>query len=390
LLLQSQALYETTEAYIGKLVNTILLGDVCLSRGELQQAALYFRQALTTYEQPGLTRFQSRFEPGAGQEIYHQQVALYGLAALFYEWNELEVAQQYLQEALQNPSHQFFRVLTPGLLLQVRLLLARGEGQVAQERLGKLAAQELRPEVLREIDLCQAYLAFKRGELTKVEQWAASYEQEAEPPALTMREEEALLLARLCIKKGQPDAALDVLAPWKQEARGAQRQHSELQILALEALAYGAKGAQMLARETLLQALRLARPENYQRLFLDEGPVMEALLKTLLPGVQEGALASYVQTLLRSFPRVHIGQEASPSSHAFPVRATSLLSEPLTQRESEILRLLAVGASNQDIANQLVIALATVKKHVSSVLSKLGAHNRAEAIVRAREQCLFD
>jgi len=390
-LLQGQALYEATQAFIGKLVNTALLGDVCLSRGELQQAARYFHQSLITLdEQPGISRLQSRLETGAGQEIYYEQVALYGLAALFYEWNDLEAAQHYLQGALQNPYHQFFRILTPGLLLQVRLLLARGEGQAAQERLGKLVVQELRPEALREIHLCQAYLAFKRGELAKVEQWAASYELEAEPPALSRREEEALLLARLRIKEGQPDAALDVLAPWKQEARGAQRRHSELQILVLEALAHEAREAQMLARETLLQALRLARPENYQRLFLDEGPVMEALLKTLLPDMRKEALASYVRTLLHAFPRERLRQEVAPSSRAFPSSRTSLLSEPLTQRELEILRLLAVGASNQDIANQLVIALATVKKHVSNVLSKLGAHNRAEAVARARAQCLFD
>ena len=67
-----------------------------------------------------------------------------------------------------------------------------------------------------------------------------------------------------------------------------------------------------------------------------------------------------------------------------------LLIEPLTQRELEVLRLLADGASNQDIANQLIISLATVKKHVGNVFSKLGARNRVDVIARAREQRLFD
>lgn len=383
LFLQSQALYETTEAYIGKLVNTVWLGDVCLSRGELQQAALYFRQALTTYEQAGLTRLQPGQETGAGQEIYHQQTALYDLAALFYEWNELEVAQHYLQEALQNPTHQLFRVLTPGLLLLVRLLLARGEGQAAQEHFGKLTVQELRPEALREIHLCQAYLAFKRGDLAKVEQWAASYKQEAEPPALTSREAEALLLARFRLAEGQPDTALDLLAPWKQEAQRTQRLHSELQILVMEALAHEAKGAGMRARETLLQALWLARPEHYQRLFLDEGPAMAALLNTLLPDTGEKELTQYVRTLLRAFSK-----EGKPSSPAGS--EPSLLIEPLTPRELEVLRELADGATNQDIADRLVVSLATVKKHVSTILSKLGARNRVDALARAREQRLFD
>lgn len=391
LLLQSQALAEATGSYIGKMANTILLGDGCISQGQLQQAARYFRQALTILDdQPGFTRLQIRLKLGASEEPYYEQLALYSLVALFYEWNDLQMAQQYLQDALQESFHSLLLILTPGLLLQVRLLLARGEAQAARERLGELVVQELRPEVLREIHLCQAYLAFRCGELAKVEQWAATYEQEAEPPALSKREEEALLLARFRLAGGQPDTALDMLAPWKQEARRTQRLHSELQILVLEALAHEVKGARMLARETLLQALRLAQPENYQRLFLDEGPAMAALLKILVPDTREKELTQYVRTLLHAFSRAQTGEEGAPSSRAFPSSGPSLLVEPLTQRELEVLRLLADGASNQDIANQLVIALATVKKHVSNVFSKLGARNRVDAIARAREQRLFD
>ena len=384
LLLQSQALAEATVSYIGKMANTILLGDGCISRGELQQAARYFRQALTILDdQPGFTRLQIRLKLGASEEPYYEQLALYGLAALFYEWNDLQVAKQYLQDALQEPFHPLLLILTPGLLLQTRLLLARGEAQAARERLEELIVQELRPEVLREIHMCQAYLAFKSGELAKVEQWAATYAPEAEPPTLAKREAEALLLARFRLAEGQPDTALDLLAPWKQEAHSTQRLHSELQILVLEALAHEAKGARMLARETLLQALRLARPEHYRRLFLDEGPCLAALLNTLLPDTGEKELTQYMHTLLRAF-----SEEGFPSLCA--VSEPSLLIEPLTQRELEVLRLLADGASNQDIANQLIISLATVKKHVGNVFSKLGARNRVDAIARAREQHLFD
>ena len=383
-LLQSQALAEATVSYIGKMANTILLGDGCISRGELQQAARYFRQALTLLDdQPGFTRLQIRLTLGVGEEPYYEQVALYGLAALFYEWNDLQVAQQYLQDALQEQFHPLLLILTPGLLFQTRFLLARGEAQAARERLEELIVQELRPEILREIHLCQAYLALRCGELVQVEQWAASYAQQAELPVLCKREAEVLLLARFRLAEGQPDAALDLLAPWKQEAHSTQRLHSELQILALEALALEAKGARMRARETLLQALRLARPEHYRRLFLDEGPAMAALLNALLPETGEKELTQYMRTLLRAF-----AEEGKPASRA--VHEPSLLVEPLTQRELEVLRELADGASNQDIANRLFISLATVKKHVSNVFGKLGARNRVDALARARERGLFD
>lgn len=380
-LLQSQALAEATVSYIGIMANTILLGDVCISRGELQQAAHYFRQALTTLDnQPGLTRHQIRLKLGAGEEPYYEQLALYSLAALFYEWNDLLAAQRYMQEALQKPFHTLFFILTPGLLLQVRFQLACGEVQAAQQCLGELIVQERRPEILRELHLCQAYLAFKSGELAKVDHWAATYAQEAELPSLFRREEEVLLLARFRLTQGQPDTTLELLTPWKLEARKTQRLHSELQILVLEALAHEAKGARTLAREVLLQALRLARPENYQRLFLDEGPAMAALLKTLAPDTREKELIQYVRTLLHAFSK-----KGKPS-----IREPSSLVEPLTQRELEVLRLLTDGASNQEIADHLIITLATVKKHVGNVLSKLSARNRVDAVARARAQHLFD
>jgi LuxR family transcriptional regulator, maltose regulon positive regulatory protein len=384
LLLQSQALAEATGSFIGKMANTILLGNGCISRGELQQAARYFHQALTTLDdQPGFTRMQIRLTLGAGEEPYYEQLALYGLATLFYEWNDLQRAQQYMQEAMQKPFQTLFFVLIPGLLLQVRLQLACGKVQAAQQRLEERIVQELRPEILRELHLCQAYLAFRCGERAKVEQWATTFAQEAEHSSLLRREEEILLLARFRITEGQPDTVLDLLASWKQEAHRTQRLQSELQILVVEALAFEAKGARLRARETLLQALRLARPEHYHRLFLDEGPAMAALLNTLLPDTGEKELTQYVRTLLRAF-----SEEGRPSSRAGS--EPSLLIEPLTQRELEILRELADGASNQDIADRLVISLATVKKHVSNVLSKLGARNRVDAIARAREQRLFD
>ncbi len=108
------------------------------------------------------------------------------------------------------------------------------------------------------------------------------------------------------------------------------------------------------------------------------------------------ALVSYAQTLLEAFERKQCGD---PTEKTIPLVSTtrvhplsqdaSLPIEPLTQREQEVLLLLADGASNQDIANQLVVSLATAKKHVASILSKLGAENRTQAIARARSHFLL-
>ena len=111
------------------------------------------------------------------------------------------------------------------------------------------------------------------------------------------------------------------------------------------------------------------------------------------------ALASYAHTVLAACAceqRQIVQQEIIPPvSKALPPTSSpssqvaQQLLEPLTQREQEVLHLLADGASNQDIANQLVVSLATAKKHVASILSKLGAENRTQAIARARSHSLL-
>src|SRR5262249_25892808 len=147
--------------------------------------------------------------------------------------------------------------------------------------------------------------------------------------------------------------------------------------------------------------------EGYLRVFLDAGEPMQQALRALLKTSHirasispvPSALASYAHTVLAAFEREQ-RQEATqetipPVSRALPTTSSSSsqtaqqLLEPLTQREQEVLRLLAEGASNQEIARQLVVSLATVKKHVANILSKLGVENRTQAVVRARSLSLL-
>ena len=137
------------------------------------------------------------------------------------------------------------------------------------------------------------------------------------------------------------------------------------------------------ARTSLIRALRLAQPENYQRLFLDEGHALATLLRSTLEDMQEPELSAYAQRLLQAFEQVQV-QTSFPGTSA-----PSQLIEPLTSQEQRVLRLMAEGASNQQIANQLVISLATARKHVSNILGKLGATNRTQAIALARQYALL-
>ncbi len=123
----------------------------------------------------------------------------------------------------------------------------------------------------------------------------------------------------------------------------------------------------------------LAEPEGYIRLFVDEGPPMEELLRRAR---SSDVAPNYLSKLLAAFP-VEESQISAPSPHA----STShrLLVEPLTEREMELLRLVAAGLTNVEIAEKLFLSLGTVKKHLNNIFGKLDVGNRTQAIARARE-----
>jgi len=168
------------------------------------------------------------------------------------------------------------------------------------------------------------------------------------------------------------------------------------------ALAQRALGQNAVAMATLERALALAEPENYTRLFLDGGEEMQLLILDfrLLIEKRSGSteshnhLSNYLDRLLAAFPAPTRPLAATPISNqqhlyraadAVQVSAVSNLLEPLSDRELEVLRLLAAGLSNSQIADRLVVAVGTIKTHVHNIYGKLGAQNRAQAVTRAAE-----
>ena len=128
----------------------------------------------------------------------------------------------------------------------------------------------------------------------------------------------------------------------------------------------------------------LACPQGYVRVFADEDAPMAALLGRLVAAQRTGQAAAgvplgYLARLQRAFGAGQPSPQPGPSG----------IVDPLTSRELEVLRMLAMGRSNQAIASELVVTLDTVKKHVGHILGKLGAANRTEAVARARELSLI-
>jgi LuxR family maltose regulon positive regulatory protein len=133
----------------------------------------------------------------------------------------------------------------------------------------------------------------------------------------------------------------------------------------------------------LERALSLAEPGGYIRLFADEGPSMARLLRE---AAAHGFAPKYIAKLLAAFAAKTPGEQRTPETASFPsVSAQSSLVEPLSERELEVLRLLAAGLSNPEIAQELYIAVSTVRSHAKSIYGKLNVHGRWEAVQRAQE-----
>jgi LuxR family maltose regulon positive regulatory protein len=159
-----------------------------------------------------------------------------------------------------------------------------------------------------------------------------------------------------------------------QVAEAAGQTGNVIELLALKALALQTQGQPTQAMTTLEHALALAEPEGYLRIFVDEGKPMELLLQRLK--AEDGRIKDYVDKLLSAFGE----RILHPSS-----LIRQPLFEPLSERELEVLRLIADGLSNAEIAQRLVIAQGTVKRHINNIYGKLGVQSRTQAVARSRE-----
>jgi LuxR family maltose regulon positive regulatory protein len=185
-----------------------------------------------------------------------------------------------------------------------------------------------------------------------------------------------IALAQVWLSQGQPDKALPLLEHALQSAQMVGRLGNALNILAVKAVVYHAQGDREKAFGTLEQALELAEPEGYVRVFVDQGAPMARLLRRMLA---RSSRPNYVHHLL----------EALGEPVKIEPRIASKLIDRLSPRELEVLRLIVDGATNKTIADELVLTVNTVKRHISNIFGKLEVSNRAQAIARARQLDLF-
>jgi LuxR family transcriptional regulator, maltose regulon positive regulatory protein len=235
--------------------------------------------------------------------------------------------------------------------------------------------------VLTQVAVEQVQLWLIQGKREEATPWAQTRKQRKQSLPRYIREQEDLAEARLLLAEERPGEAMELLDRLLPEAKVAGQGNHVNKILVLQALVHQARDDSQQALAVLEHAVSLAEPAGYVRVFLDEERPMEPLLTRLLSST---AFPEYVRTLLIAFE--HSTPAAPPaSSEERESKVPQLLAEPLSERELEVLRLMAGGVSNREIAQELVIAVNTVKRHTSNILAKLGASNRTQAVAQARE-----
>jgi LuxR family maltose regulon positive regulatory protein len=237
------------------------------------------------------------------------------------------------------------------------------------------------------VDQVRLWLAC--GELNRAARWVEQLEVMPPPFTSFARERQEVALARVLLAQDQPTAALQRLEPALQRAAAGQRWGHVIEIRLLQARAYQMLHEELQALSVLAETVHLAEPEGYIRSFVEEGATMVMLLTKLREVRRKDGPTPYLDRVLAAFPKLSQMPASQAKSMAKQPPGQPLF-EPLSERERQVLQLLAQGRSNQEIAQTLVIVLDTVKRHVSHIFSKLGVTNRVQAAKQARELGLLD
>ena len=309
-----------------------------------------------------------------------------GMGELLYERGDLDEARRYLEEGIERGKRGGeVKILVCGYIHLARVLMARGDAAGAYALIQEANRLALRWPL---VGAWQARLSLAQGDVESAVRWAREYER-TEDYQRHERNFERITIARVILAQGKTDEALSFLERLLGSAESEGRMGQAIEILVLRALVLEARGDTDEAMNSLERALSLAEPESFVRLFVDEGPPMAALLSKVLRKRRDGdprdGASEYAGELLK-----HFAAEAAPSNgertRGVPVPGL----EPLSGRELEVLRLLAAGRSNTEIARELYLALGTVKAHVHHIYGKLLVRNRTEAVARASELRLLD
>ena len=335
-------------------------------QGKLREATDLYSQVQQLATERGCRQFGSL----AGADV--------GMSTVLLEQDQLDEARRCAEDGLKHMlGWQSPNDLTMAHTTLARVLLAQGDLERADAILQQAEDIKHKSHVFPYygilVDTCRVRLWLAQSNLADAARWANEKAcDESNSPV--MHEYAQIMVARVFIAESRFDQAASLLARLAASAEAGGRIGRLIEILALEAVAFQMQRDTPRALVTLEKALLLAMPEGYVRVFVDAGePVRQLLEKIKAKG---GGMVAYATKLLAAD-----GGERLQSSAFIP----QPLAEPLSERELQVLRLVADGLSNREIADKLFISIRTVKKHVENIHGKLGAKSRTQAVAQARE-----
>jgi LuxR family maltose regulon positive regulatory protein len=345
------------------------LGQLQILQGKLHQAEKTYRQALKL-----------------GAEVTGQQSPLAGIAEsglgnLFYEWNDLESSGNHFKAgvALANLWKHSESLINSYLGL-ARLKHTQGDspGAFALIQDLKVILEEIGAKVLLPVvDAFRARMWVFDGKLTEVEQWIEKSNLTLDGELSYLQENDYITYVRLLIAQKNFDDAEGLITRLLDFSGRAERISRILELIILQAIVKHEQGNSIQAEQIIKRALKMAEPEGYQRLFLDDGASIASLFYQVISH-QENSV--YAERLLKALDY----QKEDQSKKHLDSGTPDALIEPLSGREVDVLECLAEGLSNREIAHRLTISLSTVKTHTRNIYTKLGVNSRTQAIAQAR------
>lgn len=357
---------------------SVTLADIRIAQGRLRTARSIYERGLRLATQQGTPALR-------GAADMHV-----GMSELFREWNDLPAAMQHL---LQSKELGELNGL-PKNPYRWRVAMARireNQGDLdgaldLYDEAEPLYMSDFSPNV-RPLPAWKARVWIKQGDLELALAWVRERRLSIDEEPGYLREFEQITFARVLLSQSQGEPAdsalqdaMGFLERLLKAAEAGGRMGSVIEILILQAIARQMQGDSPAALSALERALKLAEPEGYVRIFADEGTVMAALLRK---AAASKIMPDYAGKLLAAFETERKGSREETPLAATPVSTS--LSEPLSQRELEILRLFKTELSGPEIAQELVIALSTVRTHTKSIYGKLNVNSRRAAVNRAIE-----
>ena len=347
----------------------IALADIRITQGRL-------RDAIRTYEQA------LQLSAKHGEPVLRATADMYvGLSDLAREQGDLQAATRHLQASKDLGEHMGYPQNRYRLLVvTARIREAEGDLDGALDAIHeaqRLYMPDFIPDV-RPLPAQEARILLRQGRLAEANAWARARGLSPHDDLTYLREFEHVTLARVLLVQftldpsdGSARDAFALLGRLLRAAEDGQRTGNVIEVLVLLALAHQVRGDMPAALAALGRALALGEPEGYVRVFLDEGPPMAVMLQD---AANRGIAPDYVRRLLTAAVR--------PEDNAGNKEA---LIEPLSERELDVLRLLATDLAGPEIARELVVSLSTVRSHTKAIYAKLGANNRRSAVTRAEE-----